>query len=117
MHSSPPPQALTELALRSHQVLMLPMLALTRAWQAALAGQPPAAPLVTLLGQLNDKLGQQWVAWGNTQLAAVEAYEGRSKMGLQQGEVVFVWGGGGGDGGVCLWKVGEGAGGWVWMVG
>jgi hypothetical protein len=78
-------QALSELTQRSHQVLMLPLLALTRAWQAALSGQPTAQPLLTLLAGLNDRLGQQWVVWGTQQLAAVDQYEGRSKMGLQQG--------------------------------
>lgn len=66
------------------------MLALTRAWQAALSGQPTAQPLLAMLGGLNDRLGQQWVVWGNQQLAAVDQYEGRSKMGLQQGEVMWV---------------------------
>jgi hypothetical protein len=78
-------QALSELTQRSHQVLMLPLLGLTRAWQAALSGQPTAQPLLALLAGLNDRLGQLWVAWGNQQLAAVDQYEGRSKMGLQQG--------------------------------
>lgn len=66
--------------------MMLPMLAVTRGWQSALANQAPAAPLSTLLSQLNDRLGQQWITFGNMQLASVEQYEGRSKMGLQQGD-------------------------------
>jgi hypothetical protein len=75
---------------------MLPMLATTRAWQSALAQQAPAQPLATLLAQLNDRLGQQWITFGNNQLAAVEQYEGRSKMGLQQGDKGGLLVGGGG---------------------
>lgn len=65
---------------------MLPLLAVSRAWQAALRRQPPAAPLVALLAGLNERLGSQWGAFVSAQVAAVEQYEGRSKMGLQQGE-------------------------------
>lgn len=88
-------QALSELTHRSHQVLILPMLALTRGWQAALCPQPPSQPLVSLLSGLADRLQQQWLGFSASQLAAVEQYDGRSKMGLQQGGCRGVWGVGG----------------------
>lgn len=110
-----PPQALSDLTTRSHQVLLLPLLAVARGWRAVLAPQPPAAPLVTLLNSLCDRLQQQWTAFSSNQLAAVEQYEGRSKMGLQQGEGGAKRGGGGGWRqwgavgweGVCWWVHGE----------
>jgi hypothetical protein len=83
------PQALTELCSRSHQVLALPLLALSRAWQAQLSGQAAARPLVVLMAALSDKLQGQWVGFIQAQAAAVEQYDGRSKMGLQQGEQPF----------------------------
>lgn len=79
-------QALSDLCSRSHQVLMLPLLALCRAWQEQLAGQAPARPLVILMSSLCDRLQGQWVAFVNAQAASIEQYEGRSKMGLQQGK-------------------------------
>lgn len=79
-------QALADLACRSHQVLLLPLLAITLAWQQRLASKPHAAPLAALVGSLGDKLRSQWGAFVAGQVAAVEQYDSRSKMGLQQGK-------------------------------
>jgi hypothetical protein len=78
-------QGLADLATKSHQVLLLPLLATTAAWQQRLAAQPYAAPLAAMLGSLAGKLKGQWASFTAGQVAAVEQYDSRSKMGLQQG--------------------------------
>uniref|UniRef100_A0A383WIL7 Exocyst complex component Sec3 C-terminal domain-containing protein n=1 Tax=Tetradesmus obliquus TaxID=3088 RepID=A0A383WIL7_TETOB len=77
--------ALSDLASRSHQVLLLPLLATALAWQQHLAAQPAAAPLAALLESLAGKLRGAWGSFCAGQVAAVEQYDSRSKMGLQQG--------------------------------
>ncbi|WIA41754.1 hypothetical protein OEZ86_009092 [Tetradesmus obliquus] len=76
--------ALSDLASRSHQVLLLPLLATALAWQQHLAAQPAAAPLAALLESLAGKLRGAWGSFCAGQVAAVEQYDSRSKMGLQQ---------------------------------
>eukprot|EP00879_Flechtneria_rotunda_P017444 GHRR01018282.1.p1 GENE.GHRR01018282.1~~GHRR01018282.1.p1 ORF type:complete len:957 (+),score=419.42 GHRR01018282.1:262-3132(+) len=77
--------ALVDLASRSHQVLLLPALAITRAWQRRLQDHPASASLVAVLAGLCDKLQQQWASFAASQVTAIEHYDGRSKMSLQQG--------------------------------
>jgi hypothetical protein len=74
------------LATKSHQVLLLPLLATTHAWQQRLSLQPHAAPLAAMLGSLLGKLQGHWGGFCAGQVAAVEQYDSRSKMGLQQGK-------------------------------
>ncbi|KAF8055038.1 SEC3A [Scenedesmus sp. PABB004] len=77
--------ALAELAGKSHQVLLLPLLGASRAWHAQLAQRPAAAPLAALAGGLAGRLAAQWGAFVSSQVAAAEAYDPRRQMGLQQG--------------------------------
>jgi hypothetical protein len=79
-------QALADLATKSHQVLLLPLLATSHAWQQRLSLQPHAAPLAAMLVSLLGKLQGHWGSFCAGQVAAVEQYDSRSKMGLQQGE-------------------------------
>jgi hypothetical protein len=67
-------------------VLLLPLLATTHAWQQRLSVQPHAAPLAAMLGSLLGKFRGHWGSFCAGQVAAVEQYDSRSKMGLQQGE-------------------------------
>lgn len=75
-----------DLATKSHQVLLLPLLAITRSWQQRLSGKPHAFPLASQLTALAVKIQGHWVSFKSAQIAAIEQYEARSKMGLQQGE-------------------------------
>jgi hypothetical protein len=86
------------------QVMAVPMLATTRVWLARLRGRPaaagrrpppPAAPLAAALAAAERRLVGNWAAHVGAQAAAVDAYDGRSKMGLQAGGCVCVWGVGG----------------------
>jgi hypothetical protein len=71
-------------------VLLLPLLATTYAWQQRLSVQPHAAPLAAMLGSLLGKLRGHWGSFCAGQVAAVEQYDSRSKMGLQQGGCAII---------------------------
>lgn len=66
-------------------MLLLPLLAVARSWQQRLGSKPHAAPLLTLLGNVCTRVQGHWGAFKAAQLTAVEQYDARSKMGLQQG--------------------------------
>ncbi|GBF98439.1 hypothetical protein Rsub_11084 [Raphidocelis subcapitata] len=76
---------LVDLTSKSNQVMAVPMLALCRAWLARLRGRPTAAPLATALSACERRLAGHWAAFVAAQTAAVDAFDARSKIGLQAG--------------------------------
>jgi hypothetical protein len=66
--------------------MAVPLLATTRAWRARLRARPAAGPLGGHLAAAEQRLTAHWAAFVSAQAAAVDAYDGRSKIGLQGGE-------------------------------
>jgi hypothetical protein len=76
---------LVELTAKGNQVMAVPMLASTRVWLARLNGCPAAAPLIAILTTCERRLAGHWQQFVAAQTASVDAFDGRSKMGLQGG--------------------------------